>query len=59
MRLRWFHRIFLYGITVVILGLSVSVEDAVTKQNLWGAFTHLLTLVGAFDAGTSLAQAKP
>jgi hypothetical protein len=56
MRLRWFHRIFLYGLTVTVLVLSVIVGDAATKANLWGAFTHLLTLVGAFDVGNAIGS---
>jgi hypothetical protein len=58
MRLRWFHRIFLYGLTVTLLVLSYSAKDAAMGQNLWGAFTHLLTMIGTFDLATSITP-KP
>jgi hypothetical protein len=54
MRLRWFHRIFLYGLTVTLLVLSYLAKEAVMQQNLWGAFTHLLTMLGTYDVTTSL-----
>jgi hypothetical protein len=54
MRLRWFHRIFLYGLTVTLLVLSFLATETVMQQNLWGAFTHLLTMLGTYDVTTSL-----
>jgi hypothetical protein len=55
MRLRWFHRIFLYGLTVTLLVLSFLAKDTTMQQNLWGSFTHLLAVLGTYDVTTALA----
>lgn len=50
MKMKAWHRVFLYGLIVTLLIGYMVTKDA----NLWNAFTYSLPSLLAFDAGNTL-----
>jgi hypothetical protein len=54
MKLRYAHRIWVYGIVTALLVAYIATKDA----NLYSVFTHVLPGVLGLEAGNAMAEVK-
>lgn len=54
MKMRAWHRVFLYGLTLTLLIGYMATKD----PNLWSVFSHSLPSLLAFDFGNTIAAPK-